>query len=95
MAKKNSNSSSPRSSSSVLEIVFWMLQRDHQAIDILLAEIDIYELFAFKHCKGRRTKLALYEGEEYDESHKVKAIDALKRMENWNLFSDTLNSLGF
>ncbi|XAR50712.1 hypothetical protein NMG60_11005111 [Bertholletia excelsa] len=80
--------------------------KDHQAIDILLAEIDIYELFAFKHCKGRRVKLALceeldermrdlkdelqsFEGEEYDESHKRKAIDALKRMENWNLFSDT------
>ncbi|XP_021275633.1 uncharacterized protein LOC110410319 isoform X2 [Herrania umbratica] len=80
--------------------------KDHQAIDILLAEIDIYELFAFKHCKGRRVKLALceeldermrdlkdelqsFEGEEYDESHRRKAIDALKRMENWNLFSDT------
>ncbi|CDP14259.1 unnamed protein product [Coffea canephora] len=80
--------------------------KDHHAIDILLAEIDIYELFAFKHCKGRRVKLALceeldermqdlknelqsFEGEEYDESHKKKAIDALKRMENWNLFSDT------
>ncbi|GFZ21627.1 hypothetical protein Acr_29g0007890 [Actinidia rufa] len=81
--------------------------KDHQAIDILLAEIDIYELFAFKHCKGRKVKLALceeldermqdlknelqsFEGEEYDESHKKKAVDALKRMENWNLFSDTL-----
>ncbi|KAB2623222.1 hypothetical protein D8674_025404 [Pyrus ussuriensis x Pyrus communis] len=80
--------------------------KDHQAIDILLAEIDIYELFAFKHCKGRKVKLALceeldermrdlknelqsFEGEEYDESHKRKAIEALKRMENWNLFSDT------
>ncbi|KAL2481898.1 hypothetical protein Adt_34864 [Abeliophyllum distichum] len=80
--------------------------KDHHAIDILLAEIDIYELFAFKHCKGRKIKLALceeldermqdlkselqsFEGEEYDESHKRKAIDALKRMENWNLFSDT------
>ncbi|EEF34572.1 conserved hypothetical protein [Ricinus communis] len=80
--------------------------KDHQAIDILLAEIDIYELFAFKHCKGRKVKLALceeldermqdlknelqsFEGEEYDESHKKKAIEALKRMENWNLFSDT------
>ncbi|EOY32199.1 Uncharacterized protein TCM_039797 isoform 1 [Theobroma cacao] len=80
--------------------------KDHQAIDILLAEIDIYELFAFKHCKGRRVKLALceeldermrdlkdelqsFEGEEYDENHRRKAIDALKRMENWNLFSDT------
>lgn len=40
----------------------WVLQKDHQAIDILLAEIDIYELFAFKHCKGRKTKLALCEG---------------------------------
>nr|XP_023889678.1 uncharacterized protein LOC112001731 [Quercus suber] len=80
--------------------------KEHQAIDILLAEIDIYELFAFKHCKGRKTKLALceeldermrdlknelqsFEGDEYDESHKQKAIEALKRMESWNLFSDT------
>ncbi|KAK9097625.1 hypothetical protein Sjap_023122 [Stephania japonica] len=79
---------------------------DHQAIDILLAEIDIYELFAFKHCRGRKGKLVLceeldermhdlrnelqsFDGEEYDESHKRKAVDALKRMENWNLFSDT------
>ncbi|KAF8035037.1 hypothetical protein BT93_C1149 [Corymbia citriodora subsp. variegata] len=80
--------------------------RDHQAIDILLAEIDIYELFAFKHCKGRKVKLALceeldqrmedlkselqeFDGEDKDESHRRKAIEALKRMENWNLFSDT------
>ncbi|KAK9097652.1 hypothetical protein Syun_024697 [Stephania yunnanensis] len=120
---------------------------DHQAIDILLAEIDIYELFAFKHCRGRKAKLVLcegcylfsctvvlvscvkqaiiylfyyildkiyavshdwiwkaeldermqdlrnelqsFDGEEYNESHKRKAVDALKRMENWNLFSDT------
>lgn len=79
---------------------------DHQAIDILLAEVDIYELFAFKHCKGRRTKLALceeldermrdlkgelegYNREESDESHKRMALDTLKRMEKWNLFSDT------
>ncbi|XP_039064196.1 uncharacterized protein LOC120209199 isoform X1 [Hibiscus syriacus] len=81
--------------------------KDHQAIDILLAEIDIYELFAFKHCKGRKVKLALcdeldermrdlkdelqsFENEEHDESHRRKAVDALKRMENWNLFSDTV-----
>ncbi|KAK8630292.1 hypothetical protein V6N13_079090 [Hibiscus sabdariffa] len=81
--------------------------KDHQAIDILLAEIDIYELFAFKHCKGRKVKLALcdeldermrdlkdelqsFENEEHDESHRRKALDALKRMENWNLFSDTV-----
>ncbi|THG12277.1 hypothetical protein TEA_001464 [Camellia sinensis var. sinensis] len=31
-----------------------VLKKDHQAIDIILAEIDIYELFAFKHCKGRK-----------------------------------------
>ncbi|GER36129.1 DNA-directed RNA polymerase subunit D [Striga asiatica] len=81
-------------------------ENDHNPVDILLAEIDIYELFAFKHCKGRKVKLALceeldermqdlkkelqsVESEEYEESHKQKAIDALKRMENWNLFSDT------
>lgn len=131
-----------------------MLQ-DHQAVDILLAEVDIYEIFAFKHCKGRRVKLALCEGticlhfwilqaffeerlslqfsiqgmrskcysftfwcwhicppdiivselkermhdlkselqsynsEESDERQKRKALDALKKMESWNLFSDT------
>ncbi|CAO2817853.1 unnamed protein product [Amaranthus hypochondriacus] len=80
--------------------------REHEAIDILLAEIDIYELFSFKHCKGRRARLALceeldermqelknelqsMEGDEYDENHRRKAVDALKRMESWNLFSDT------
>nr|XP_043624624.1 uncharacterized protein LOC122596158 isoform X2 [Erigeron canadensis] len=79
--------------------------KDHQAIDILLAEIDIYELFAFKHCWGRRAKLSLceeleermrdlktelqsFENDDSVESHKQKAVDALKRMESWNLFSD-------
>ncbi|KAJ8445222.1 hypothetical protein Cgig2_024428 [Carnegiea gigantea] len=81
--------------------------REHEAIDILLAEIDIYELFAFKHCKGRKVKLALceeldermrelnnelqsMEGDAYDENHRRKAVDALRRMESWNLFSDTI-----
>nr|GEV79082.1 UTP--glucose-1-phosphate uridylyltransferase [Tanacetum cinerariifolium] len=80
--------------------------KDHQAIDILLAEIDIYELFAFKHCWGRKSKLSLCEeldermgdlrselesfgNDDSVESHKEKAAEALKRMENWNLFSDT------
>lgn len=36
-----------------------------------------------------KNELQSFEGEEYDENHKRKAIDALKRMENWNLFSDT------
>ncbi|XP_074285242.1 uncharacterized protein LOC141610855 [Silene latifolia] len=79
--------------------------KEHEAIDILLAEIDIYELFAFKHCKGRKVRLALceeldermkelknelqsMEGDEFGESHKRKALDALKKMESWNLFSD-------
>ncbi|ONK82052.1 uncharacterized protein A4U43_C01F35630 [Asparagus officinalis] len=79
---------------------------EHQAIDILLAEVDIYELFVFKHCKGRKVKLSLceelvermhdlrtelegYNNEDSDESQKKKALDALKRVEKWNLFSDT------
>ncbi|KAH9616135.1 hypothetical protein KSS87_007942 [Heliosperma pusillum] len=79
--------------------------KEHEAIDILLAEIDIYELFAFKHCKGRKVRLALCEeldermkelknelqsmdGDEFSESHKRKALDALNKMERWNLFSD-------
>lgn len=47
-----------------LDFSIWLLlfQNDHQAVDILLAEIDVYELFAFKHCKGRKVKLALCEG---------------------------------
>ncbi|KAL5699775.1 hypothetical protein ACHQM5_030632 [Ranunculus cassubicifolius] len=78
--------------------------KDHQAVDILLAEIDVYELFTFKHCKGRKVKLALcqeldermrdlkkelqtFDGQ--DEVNNKKAVDALQRMENWNLFSDT------
>ena len=42
-----------------------------------------------------RNELQSFEGEEYDESHKKKAVDALKRMENWNLFSDTSEVIGF
>ncbi|TVU30116.1 hypothetical protein EJB05_21723 [Eragrostis curvula] len=79
---------------------------DYHAVDILLAEIDVYELFAFKHCVGRRVQLALckeldermhdlknelegYNTGDSDEINKNKALDALKRMENWNLFKDT------
>lgn len=36
-----------------------------------------------------KNELQSFEGEERDESHKNKAIEALKRMESWNLFSDT------
>ena len=36
-----------------------------------------------------KNELQAFEGEGSDESHKRKAIEALKRMESWNLFSDT------
>jgi hypothetical protein len=36
-----------------------------------------------------KNELQSFEGDEYDENHKRKAIEALKRMEGWNLFSDT------
>lgn len=36
-----------------------------------------------------KSELQAFDGEEYDENHRRKAIEALKRMENWNLFSDT------
>ncbi|RLN09843.1 uncharacterized protein C2845_PM11G04070 [Panicum miliaceum] len=79
---------------------------DFHAVDILLAEIDVYELFAFKHCVGRRVQLALckeldermgdlknelegYNTGDSDEINKKKALDALKRIEGWNLFRDT------
>lgn len=40
--------------------------------------------------KDLKNELQSFEGEEHDESHKKKALDALKRMENWNLFGDTI-----
>nr|XP_024395234.1 uncharacterized protein LOC112291681 isoform X2 [Physcomitrium patens] len=74
------------------------------AVDMLLAEIDVYEMFYFKHCQGRKVHLALCEelrermddvkvelssfSEELpDESQRTKASAALKRIEEWNLFS--------
>ncbi|XP_006648628.1 uncharacterized protein LOC102707377 [Oryza brachyantha] len=79
---------------------------NYHAVDILLAEIDVYELFAFKHCVGRRVQLALckeldermhdlkselegYNTGDSDDINKKKALDALNRMEKWNLFKDT------
>ncbi|CAH1442858.1 unnamed protein product [Lactuca virosa] len=53
--------------------------KDHQAIDILLAEIDIYEHFAFKHCWGRRVKLALCE--ELDE--RMRDLNLLSNSNFW------------
>lgn len=85
---------------------FSSVGEDYHAVDILLAEIDVYELFAFKHCMGRRVELALckeleermhdlknelegYNNGDSDEINKKKALDALKRVEKWNLFKDT------
>ncbi|KAG0568443.1 hypothetical protein KC19_6G020200 [Ceratodon purpureus] len=73
------------------------------AVDMLLAEIDVYEMFYFKHCQGRKVQLALceelrermsdvksdlssYSEELPQESQRIKASDALKRIEDWNLF---------
>ncbi|VAI39247.1 unnamed protein product [Triticum turgidum subsp. durum] len=84
---------------------FSSVGEDYHAVDILLAEIDVYELFAFKHCMKRRVQLALckeldhrmhelknelegYNSGDSEEINKKKALDALKRMENWNLFKD-------
>jgi len=49
---------------------------------LLISELD-------ERMRDLKNELQSFEGEEYDESHKRKAIEALKRMENWNLFSDT------
>ncbi|KAG0625344.1 hypothetical protein M758_2G047100 [Ceratodon purpureus] len=73
------------------------------AVDMLLAEIDVYEMFYFKHCQGRKvhlslceelrermsdvkTELSSYSDELPEETQRVKAVDALKRIEEWNLF---------
>lgn len=32
------------------------------AVDMLLAEVDVYEMFYFKHCQGRKVQIALCEG---------------------------------
>lgn len=49
---------------------------------MIISELD-------ERMRDLRNELQSFEGEEYDESHKQKAIEALKRMESWNLFSDT------
>ncbi|CAM6068450.1 unnamed protein product [Sphagnum tenellum] len=87
---------------------FAMFEGDDQqdAVDMLMAEVDVYELFFFKHCKGRRVQLALceefkermndvkselasYDAENQDDTHRAKASVALKRIDEWNLFSDS------
>ena len=50
--------------------------------NIMIPELD-------ERMRDLKNELQSFEGDEYDESHKQKAIEALKRMESWNLFSDT------
>lgn len=38
--------------------------------------------------KDLKTELESFENDDSGESHKQKAVNALKRMESWNLFSD-------
>lgn len=56
--------------------------KDFCTFSLLISELD-------ERMRDLKNELQSFEGEEYDESHKRKAIEALKRMENWNLFSDT------
>ena len=39
-----------------------IVQESPHAVDTLLAEIDIYEVFSQRHCEGRRVKVALCDG---------------------------------
>jgi len=48
----------------------------------MISELD-------ERMRDLKNELQSFEGEEYDEKHKAKAIETLKRMEGWNLFSDT------
>lgn len=48
---------------------------------LIIPELD-------ERMRDLKTELQSFEGEEYDESHRRKAIGALERMESWNLFSN-------
>ena len=49
---------------------------------LMISELD-------ERMRDLKNELQSFDGEEYDEGHRRKAVEALKRMENWNLFSDT------
>lgn len=48
----------------------------------LVSELD-------ERMQDLKNELQSFEGEEYDETHRRKAIEALKRMEKWNLFTES------
>ncbi|BBN07833.1 hypothetical protein MPTK1_4g06720 [Marchantia polymorpha subsp. ruderalis] len=92
----------------------YMGEDEQHAVDMLLAEIDVYEVFADRHCRGRKVALTFCEEllerisdvkdelgtistqAELDEQtdaekeeimgHKIKAADALRRIDEWNIF---------
>ena len=61
---------------------YYILQVELYCYNLIILELD-------ERMRDLRNELQTFEGEEYEESHKQKALEALKRMESWNLFSDT------
>ena len=51
-------------------------------MDFVISELD-------ERMHDLKGELEGYNSEESEESQKRKALDALKRMERWNLFSET------
>jgi uncharacterized membrane protein (DUF106 family) len=35
-----------------------------------------------------KSEMETFQGEEHEEIHRKKAVEAIKRMEQWNLFAD-------
>jgi uncharacterized membrane protein (DUF106 family) len=62
--------------------IFYILYISYILKYVVISELD-------ERMRDLKNELQSFEGEEYDESHKAKAIETLKRMESWNLFSDT------
>lgn len=48
---------------------------------LIISELD-------ERMRDLKSELQSFEGEENDEVHRGKAIEALKRMESWNLFTN-------
>lgn len=71
-----------RNGGSILLVLCMKLFMTSLACKIVISELD-------ERMQDLRTELQSFEGDEFDESHKIKAVNALKRMENWNLFTDT------
>lgn len=60
--------------------------------------VFILELFnpeLDERMRDLKTELESFGNDDSVESHKQKAVDALKRMESWNLFSDNTYEVYF